>query len=308
MDFGIAARSSLRRCAPSCGAAQSQYRMRRFDCQQSTTPYRWPAIVRTLTLSTIRRAADHPHPRPHSGARVNGVQTLSVINSRPTAVVIADQLREGIIDGAFAPGDHINEAQVASQLHVSRGPVREALHRLVQEGLLLSRPNRGVFVQELTVRVVEEIYESREVIECAAAESIVKLSREQREATAVRLDAIVDRMQVALESDDWTGLGRIDLEFHTTLVGDAGNSRLVRAYATLATEALISLTHFPGAYPKPDRVLPGHREIIEQLRAGDMEALHRTLHRHLSLSGSGDVADHGVRARATAVDEPGGDD
>ncbi|ROR65837.1 GntR family transcriptional regulator [Agrococcus jenensis] len=215
---------------------------------------------------------------------MNGVQTLSVINSRPTAVVIADQLREGIIDGAFSPGDQINEAQVASQLNVSRGPVREALHRLVQEGLLLSRPNRGVFVQELTTRDVAEIYHSREVIECAAAEILLRGGPERCAATAEVLDAIVDRMQAALASDDWTTLGRLDLEFHTRLVSEAGNSRLTRAYATLATEALMSLTHFPGAYPRPERVIPSHRAIAEQLRDGDMAVLHGTLHRHLSLS------------------------
>jgi DNA-binding GntR family transcriptional regulator len=218
---------------------------------------------------------------------MNGVNTLSVINSRSTAVRIADQLRDGIIDGAFSPGDQINEAQVASQLNVSRGPVREALHRLVQEGLLLARPNRGVFVQDLTERDVAEIYASREVIECAAAEIISNHTPAEREATAARLDAVVDRMAAALESGDLASLGRIDLEFHTMLVTDAGNSRLVRAYSTLATEALITLTHFPGAYPKPDRVLPGHREIVEQLRDGDMEVLHRTLHRHLTLSSLG---------------------
>ncbi len=218
---------------------------------------------------------------------MNGVQTLSAIENRSTAVIIADQLREGIVAGTFVSGDQINEAQLAERLQVSRGPVREALHRLVQEGLLLARPNRGVFVQDLTVRDVAEIYASREVIECAAAEIISKRSADRREATAARLDAIVDRMQAALAADEWAGLGRIDLEFHTALVQDAGNSRLNRAYATLATEALICLTHFPGAYPKPERVLPGHREIVEQLRDGDMEVLHRTLHRHLTLSSIG---------------------
>lgn len=215
---------------------------------------------------------------------MSGVQTLSAINNRPTAVVIADQLRESIIDGAFGPGDQINEAQVASQLNVSRGPVREALHRLVQEGLLLARPNRGVFVQELTVRDVAEVYEAREVIECAAAEIITKLTPEQRGAAADRLDNIITRMATALDGDDWPGLGRLDLEFHTQLVTDSGNTRLVRAYATLATEALICLTHFPGAYPKPERVVVGHREIADLLRGGDMEKLHIVLHHHLSLN------------------------
>ncbi len=237
---------------------------------------------------------------------MNGVATISVINSKPTAAIIADKLREGIIEGAFAPGDQINEAQVAGQLNVSRGPVREALHRLVQEGLLLARPNRGVFVQDLTRRDVAEIYASREVIECAAAEIILRGDRDLRSATAERLHAIVDRMQAAIESDDWTALGRIDLEFHTLLVGDAGNSRLVRAYATLATEALMCLTHFPGAYPRPERVLPAHREIADYVRDGDMEVLQRTLHRHLSLTSIDHGPDDG-RALVHPRAEAGGD-
>lgn len=215
---------------------------------------------------------------------MNGVEALSIINNRPTAVVIADQLREGIIDGAFRPGDQINEARVASQLNVSRGPVREALHRLVQEGLLLSRPNRGVFVPNLTIDDVAEIYQAREVIECAAAETITNLPSEQRHATADRLDSIVERMRQAIGAGEWQRLSRIDLEFHTALVEEAGNTRMMRAYATLATEALMCLMHFPDAYPKPERVLPGHTEIADLLRDGTIEDVHRVLHRHLSLS------------------------
>ncbi|WP_413320321.1 GntR family transcriptional regulator [Agrococcus sp. 1P02AA] len=215
---------------------------------------------------------------------MSGHQALTVVNSQPTAVLIAEQLRERIIDGGFSPGDQIHEAQVASQLRVSRGPVREALHRLVQEGLLLSRPNRGVFVQELTMRDVAEIYEAREVVECAAAEIVTKRSSEERATVSAVLETIVDRMQRAFDADDWILLGRADLEFHLALVRSAGNRRLERAYATLATEALICLTHFRDAYTKPDRVLPSHRTIVEQLTAGDMDALNRTLHQHLTLS------------------------
>ncbi|RGE20689.1 GntR family transcriptional regulator [Leucobacter sp. wl10] len=231
---------------------------------------------------------------------MQGVQALSAINSRPTAVVIADQLRESIIIGAFGPGDQINEAQVANQLNVSRGPVREALHRLVQEGLLLSRPNRGVFVQELTVRDVAEVYEAREVIECAAAEIITKMLPEDRARIVDGMRPIIDRMHAPLARDDWAQLGRIDLEFHTALVSSAGNTRLARAYSTLATESLICLSSFPSAYPEPDRVIVGHTEIAELLLEGSMQQLHLALHRHLSLddyelrsSGEDDALRHG---------------
>lgn len=216
---------------------------------------------------------------------MRGVLSLSAIESRPTAVIIADQLRERIIDRSFGPGDQINEAQVATQLNVSRGPVREALHRLVQEGLLIGRPNRGVFVRELTPRDIAEVYEAREVIECAAAETIVARPLAVRQQLTDRLLEISDRMEEPLIARDWSRLSRIDLEFHTTLVEASENSRLARAYQTLATEALICLSHFDDAYPAPDRVIPEHRGIASLLLSGDMEELHQTLHRHLRLTG-----------------------
>lgn len=214
---------------------------------------------------------------------MRGVLSLAAIDSRSTAVVIADQLRERIIDGSFGPGDQINEAQVANQLNVSRGPVREALQRLVQEGLLIGRTNRGVFVRELTSRDVAEVYEAREVIECAAAETIVTQSDEAREQLVTRLEELTHQMRRPLAAHDWYALSRIDLAFHTALVDAGGNSRLSRAYETLATEALICLSQFENTYPVPDRVIPGHLEIAALLRGGDMDAIHRALHEHLSI-------------------------
>ncbi|MFT4136781.1 GntR family transcriptional regulator [Microbacterium sp.] len=214
---------------------------------------------------------------------MRGVLSLSAIDSRPTAVVIADQLRERIIDGSFGPGDQINEAQVAHQLNVSRGPVREALQRLVQEGLLIGRPNRGVFVRELTLRDIAEVYEAREVIECAAAESLAARDQGDRNELVARLEEIARRMQEPLDARDWSALSRTDLEFHTALVEAGGNSRLTRAYQTLATEALICLSHFENTYPLPERVLPDHLEIAELVSRGDMEEIHLALHHHLSV-------------------------
>ncbi|MEO6492457.1 MAG: GntR family transcriptional regulator, partial [Ilumatobacteraceae bacterium] len=88
-------------------------------------------------------------------------------------MVIADQIRDRIIDGSYTPGEQINEANVAAELGISRGPVREALQRLNQEGLLISYRNRGVFVVELSVDDVAEIYEARAAIEVGAAWTLV---------------------------------------------------------------------------------------------------------------------------------------
>lgn len=218
---------------------------------------------------------------------MRGVEALSAINSTSTAAVIAEQLRESIIDGAFAPGDQVNEALVAKRLDVSRGPVREALQRLVQEGLLLARPNRGVFVQELEEHDVAEVSAARAVIEHAAGAIITSRDDEHRERTAATLSAIVDRMRAAADEHDWPRLDRIDLDFHIAFVADAGNRRLSRAYATLATEALICRTHFPDPRPARSDVVTLHRELIELVRSGAAGALSRALHEHLSIDEHG---------------------
>ncbi|MGN6404414.1 GntR family transcriptional regulator [Sinomonas sp.] len=215
---------------------------------------------------------------------MNGVQTLSAIATRPTAVIIADQLREGIIEGVFEPGDQINEAQVATQLNVSRGPVREALHRLMQEGILIGRPNRGVFVRKLTADDVIEVYQAREAIELAAVSILTGKDATSRAAVTEQLNQVISRMRESVETRDWSALHRSDLEFHTALVREARNTRLERAYATLATEALICMAHLVDAHPEPGHVLQKHQEIVALLEAGDLPALHDTLRQHLSLS------------------------
>lgn len=235
---------------------------------------------------------------------MNGIVRLSAIESRSTSVVIAKQLTDRIVDGSFRPGEQINEAQVASQLSVSRGPVREALQRLVQEGLLISKPNRGVFVRELTGTDVAEIYAAREVIECAAAEVIVARSSADRSKTGAELEAIVDRMVPLIAAENWPEVSRLDLAFHTRLVEASGNTRLHRAYLTLATETLICMSNLEEAYPYSDAasIAEGHRHIATLIATGDLQEIRETLHQHLSaadvyLSTAVDAQQNGKEAR-----------
>ncbi|MFC9335740.1 GntR family transcriptional regulator [Arthrobacter sp. NPDC057009] len=202
-----------------------------------------------------------------------------------TSVKIADLLRERIVDGYFAPGQQVNEAQVSAQLNLSRGPVREALQRLSQEGLLVSKPNRGVFVVELTADDVDEIYGAREIIELGAAELIANQSGGKRNKTASRLKKIASRLTEAATSDDWQKVRKLDLEFHTTLVSESGNSRLLRAYTTLATEALICMKNLERAYPTPSSVTH-HLVMAELIATGSMKEIRSSFHRHLSLGES----------------------
>lgn len=210
--------------------------------------------------------------------------TIAPIAHTPPAIIIADELRERIITGVFDPGEQINEAQLAAQMNLSRGPVREALQRLVQEGMVVRRQNRGVFVRALTLEDVCEVYQAREGVELVAASILVRKEAASRAAVAGSLAEIIARMQDTIESGDCLAIHRMDLEFHTAIVREAGNTRLIRAYSTLAAEALWCMAHFAHVLPNVEKIIPRHKRIAALLESGDSVALHDELHEHLSIT------------------------
>lgn len=210
---------------------------------------------------------------------MTGSRRLTPIDARNTAIVIADQLRDRIIDGSYAPGEQINEAAVAAELAISRGPVREALQRLSQEGLLVSHRNRGVFVVELGVEDVAEIYQARAAIEIGAAFTV--LQGDAVEQLVTRLGVLVDAMQAPIDRGDWRRVAERDLAFHTTLVAATGNSRMSRMYATLAAEARICMANLETAYYRPDALVEEHRLLVDLLAARDWARLEPALREHM---------------------------
>ena len=210
-----------------------------------------------------------------------GSRRLTPIDARNTSMVIADQIRDRIIDGSYAPGEQINEANVAAELEISRGPVREALQRLNQEGLLVSYRNRGVFVVELSSDDVTEIYESRAAIEVGAAWTLVHGDRDRLITAADELSAIVMQMQPFIDRADWRGLAERDLAFHTALVAATRNSRMSRMYATLAAEARICMANLETAYYRPEALVEEHQLIVDLLLGSDWDALEKGVHEHM---------------------------
>ncbi|MDQ4117438.1 MAG: GntR family transcriptional regulator, partial [Actinomycetota bacterium] len=97
------------------------------------------------------------------------VSEIEPVSRRSTAEIVADRIRTAIMRGTFGPGTQLGEVDLASRLGVSRGPLREAMQRLVAEGLLRSERHRGLFVRELGADDVRDVYIARTAVERAAA-------------------------------------------------------------------------------------------------------------------------------------------
>lgn len=193
------------------------------------------------------------------------------------ASLVTDQLRDSIVNGILEPGEQLSEVELAQRFGVSRGPVREALQRLIQEGLLRSEPHRGVTVPVLTDDDVLDIYLAREALESAAVRHIIARSRSATCHEA--LDQHVTAMEKAETTGDWEAVGKADAEFHTALVEATGSQRLLRMFSTVISETRLCLGVLTGAEAR-EALVAEHRQISDWIREGDTERALTALKRH----------------------------
>src|SRR3954464_5958021 len=122
------------------------------------------------------------------------VKSLAPIYRRSLSSDVTSGLRDAILNGISQPGDHLTEAEIAREMGVSHGPVREALRELEAENLIIIEPHRGAFVRAFTAQDVREIYSLRALLETA----MVHLAQARVQPSDLDdLQALIERMRVA---------------------------------------------------------------------------------------------------------------
>lgn len=216
------------------------------------------------------------------------------------ASIVTERLRASIVNGSLKPGSQLSEVELANTFGVSRGPVREALQRLIQEGLLLSEPHRGVFIPVLTDDDVLDIYLAREALEFAAIRSIV--ANDTSAAASQALDEYVKAMEKAEAAGNWESVGNFDLEFHVALVAASGSQRLQRMFSTVISETRLCLGALTADDARADLVQE-HRQICDLMQEGKTEQALAVLGKHFD---DAVVTLSRRRTGAAGVDERGG--
>jgi DNA-binding GntR family transcriptional regulator len=181
------------------------------------------------------------------------------------ASMVTERLRANIVNGTLAPGSQLSEVELAQTFGVSRGPVREALQRLIQEGLVRSEPHRGVFVPVLSDDDVRDIYLARDALETSAVRHIIASGKSTEAAD--QLDRLVKLMEESETANDWEAVGQFDLEFHSALVASSGSERLQRMFSTVISETRLCLGVLTAADARSDLV-EEHRQIASLIREG----------------------------------------
>jgi len=156
--------------------------------------------------------------------------------------------------------------------------VREAMQRLIQEGLLEGIPNRGVFVVELGVDDIADIYLARRAVERAAIDALL-LTGGPDALTGV--ERILRRMESAARSGRWATVADLDLQFHQALVAASGSARLARIETTLLLETRLFMAALQRAYTIREDLVSEHRQIFDALSSRDAELVDRLIDSHM---------------------------
>jgi DNA-binding GntR family transcriptional regulator len=188
------------------------------------------------------------------------------------------ELERLIAIGQLKGGDRINESALALKLGISRGPVREACKALEGTGLLRTEVNRGFFVREISLKEALDIYDLRASLFGMAGRLAAGCATSPQ---LMELEALVQKMEDAVEADDLGTFYPLNCELHSRLIACAGNHKLMQIWPALESE--LHLFRSRGF------VVPGslrvsnyeHRAIVAALRAGDAAAAEHLMEQHI---------------------------
>ena len=194
---------------------------------------------------------------------------------------IAEELKRLIYSGEIPPGERLNEAALALRMGTSRGPIREAIRILTGLGLVTAVPNRGVYVRQISVREMLEIYELRALIFGYAAERACEHLDDPHRAA---LEQLLARMDAACEAGDSSGYYELNLRFHALILELAANQRAHQAYDDHVKELHLFRRSYFNAPGNMRRSNAEHRAIFDAIAKGAAPRARTLAERHV-LSG-----------------------
>ena len=190
-------------------------------------------------------------------------------------------LRDEICAGKYAPGSWLQETELTEYLGVSRSPVREALRRLVADGLLMEIPNKGVFVKEFTCRDIDEIFDMRVMLESYA---IRKSRSRMTSARLQKLFDILEELEHTHAAQELAVYTQSDEILHNRIVELSENSLVISTYDRVRSMNQQFRVLSLSSHRRFDESLEEHRQIVQSLAVGDVETACATNSRHLELA------------------------
>lgn len=211
-------------------------------------------------------------------------EDLSAVLDPPKRRTLSDEvvlrLRQAILDGHIAPGEQLRETRLADYMRVSRGPIREALRKLEQEGLVIVRPNGRAYVARLSPEDLREVYTLRAALERLAVQwACVNATPEDLDEMQAVVDTMAEYIERGISEKE---AAELDLRFHDIIYRAARHQRLYQHWSRLRPQIHVFLLSRNVANPDfRAHAVHGHQDVLNAIRSGDEAKAMAVIETHL---------------------------
>lgn len=188
-------------------------------------------------------------------------------------------LKNSIIEGNLVEGSKITEAEISKQIGVSTTPVREAIRRLVIEGLITLHPNKRMTISKILPKDIIEVYQLRGVL-CSLAARL--LAEKITDEDIVRFNKIISEMEVFAQMEDVIAYSKLADKFHSLMVHLSGNKRLENITGNLHEQVYRYRIKSLRVKGRIGKSLNEHKKILEALSKHDPEQSAKNCQEHIN--------------------------
>jgi DNA-binding GntR family transcriptional regulator len=206
------------------------------------------------------------------------VEPLATVDRSTLRERVLQALRTAVTSGAYRPGDHLGEVELAAKLGVSRGTVREALRHLQQEGLVRAGARGMLRVNSLSAEEIRGLFRVRAALEGLAVSEIIA-SPKRAAAVATLRDAAA---AIGDAGEDFAARVEADLGFHVRLCELSGNTMLVESWRHLEGRIRVTIMS-RDPEDAPAMMTPGrHAAIVDAVESGDLASAVAVVEEHMA--------------------------
>lgn len=200
------------------------------------------------------------------------------INDTSISKQVVRALRQQIFSGQLKPGEKVPESKIAEEMGISRGPVREALMVLEQEGLVETNPRRGSRVARITLTDIREMYTLRALLEGFAVTLFMDAVTDERIAL---LEKALGDLAQAVENKDVIDISRKNLAFHEIILVNSNHGRLLSAWKSLRAQSRMLSSMTTEYYLGLEDLYKHHVELADAIRSGDKKKARKAFEKHI---------------------------
>ena len=200
------------------------------------------------------------------------------MKNRDLTNIVFNRIRKKILNFQLLPGVKISDNTIAQEMNISRSPVRQALFRLTEQGLLESRHNRGFMVKTFTAKEVEDLHVLRETLELKAIELIMDHLTDE---IAAGFESCLEGLKPLIENDDLVGITDIDWQFHNLIIEGSQNTLMIDFYQSLQDRIKISFPHIQTPGSVLWVIYEEHKQIADNILNRNPDGAKFAMSRHI---------------------------